>query len=429
MSEEKKPEKTEKPDTPPANDARSTKASDSTSPPSRQVEQAADASRNPKNGAGSPTKPTSDNKNANRAQRSRLFGLALLVFVVIGGLSAVVWWQHNRFENVAREVADRLQKSDERLTTIEQQASQALSLARSQSQTLTQTTQRLNVVSNELASLEQSWQATTTGLDQKLLVNDLRRLLTMANQQLSLMGNVGSAISILESMQTMLEKQNTPSMSELSQAVNTDLARLQASPMVDLGAIASKLDSLIAMTEKAPLLVPDRVNPTVTEPPVDPAAAGSSPPASDPEPMTSDLPWWEQLPDQAQRLASKASRVVIDEFAAMVNVRRANDPQALLLSEEQALALRSNLRSMLLSAQLSLLTRQSDIWRSELSEVEALLNTRFDVEATNTKAALRLAQELLATPISVKLPTLIDSLSALESLDRSVSTPAAPKVN
>jgi len=120
---------------------------------------------------------------------------------------------------------------------------------------------------------------------------------------------------------------------------------------------------------------------------------------------------------------------VIDEFAAMVNVRRANDPQALLLSEEQALALRSNLRSMLLSAQLSLLTRQSDIWRSELSEVEALLNTRFDVEATNTKAALRLAQELLATPISVKLPTLIDSLSALESLDRSVSTPAAPKVN
>ena len=421
MSEEKKPE------TPSAKDARSSKASDNNQSPSK-ADQPVDALRNPKTATGGPPKSTTSKKSGTGASGSRLVGFALLIILVIGGLSAVVWWQHSRFENVAREVADRLQQSDERLTAVEKQASEALGLARAQSQALEQATRRLSVVSNDLASLEQSWQSTTAGLDQQLLVNDLRRLLTMANQQLTLMGNVGSAISILESVRNMLESQDAPGMTELAQTVNTDLARLQALPLVDQTSVASKLDSLIVLSEKAPLLVPDRASPSVTEPQAKPGGE-PSPPASEPESMASDLPWWQQLPEQAQRLASDASRVVVDEFAAMVDVRRANDPQALLLSEEQALALRANVRSMLLSAQLALLTRQSDIWRAELSEVESLLNTRYDLEAADTKAALILAQELLATPISVKLPTLIDSLSALESLDRAVSTPAAPEVN
>ncbi len=421
MSEEKKPE------TPSAKEVHSSKASDGSQAP-RKAEQPVDALRNPKTATGSSPKSSGEKNNANRKAVVRIAGFALLLILVIGGLSAVVWWQHNRFESVAREVADRLQQSDQRLAVLEKQSSEALSLARSQTQALEQATSRLSVVRRDLTSLEQSWQSTTAGLDQKLLVNDLRRLLTMANQQLTLMGNVGSAISILESMRTMLESQETPAMTALAQAINTDLARLQALPMVDPATIASKLDSLIVLSEKAPLLVPDRASPTVTEPPFK-SGVESPPPASEPQAAASDLPWWEQLPEQAQRLASEASRVVIDEFAAMVDVRRANDPQALLLSEEQALALRANVRSMLLSAQLSLLTRQSDIWRAELSEVESLLNTRYDLEAADTKAALVLTQELLATPISVKLPTLIDSLSALESLDRSVSTPAAPEVN
>lgn len=427
MSEEKKPE------TAPDKDKRPAKASDRPTTAASTVDQPIDALRQPKATTTTPTKFGQDKPNPKRANLYRGLGIGLFVVVVMGVLSAVVWWQHQRFEGVAREVADRLQQSGDRMTTLEKQASQALSLARSQAQTLEQTTRRLSLVSHELASLEQVWQSTTLGLDQKLLVNDLRRLLTMANQQLTLMGNVSSAISILESMRTMLEAQETPSMNGLEQAINTDLARLREVPLVEPAAISSQLDSLIALSGKAPLLVPDRVNPTVTEaatdPATDPAPAKSVVPEATSKATPSDLPWWQQLPDQAQSLASQASRVVVDEFAAMVSIRRADDPQALLLSEEQALELRANIRSMLLSAQLALLTRQSEIWRSELSEVESLFNTRYDTAALDTKAALRLTQELLATPISVKLPTLTDSLSALELVDRSISMPAAPEGN
>jgi uroporphyrin-3 C-methyltransferase len=411
-----------------ANAAASTTKSAVTSKPS------APSSTSSSSGSAAQAK-TIDAKGSKRSSGSRtVIGFGALAVILIGGLSAVVWWQNQRFETVAREVADRLQRGDARVALIEQQAKQALSLARSQAQTVEQTASRLRVVGNELAALEQSWQASNVGLDQKLLVNDLRRLLTMANQQLVLMGNVSSAIAVLQSMQVMLESQSSPEFNALTQAVNTDLSRLQEVPLIDLAAISAQLDSVIALTGKAPLLVPDRVFPDIVQPPSANKPTGSSQtpsPKAVPEQQDSEsssLPWWQQLPGQAQQLISDASRVMRDEVSNLVSIRRANDAQALLLTEDQAQELRANVRSRLLSAQLALLTRQTDIWRAELEELETLLSTRYDTEAIDTKAALRMVKTLAAKPLTVALPKLADSLSALELLDRAVSVPPVRSV-
>lgn len=386
-------------------------------------------------GPSNPSKPaTTEGGGGGGGGRGVGIGIGVLAVIVIAGLSAVVWWQNQRFETVAREVADRLQQGDARVAQIEKQSSQALSLARSQAQTVEQTTSRLRVMGNEITALEQSWQASNVGLDQKLLVNDLRRLLTMANQQLVLMGNVSSAIAVLQSMQVMLESQVAPEFKGLTQAVGTDLSRLQAVPLVDLAAISAQLDSLIALSGSAPLLVPDRVFPDIAQSSSPPTPAANNQivkPDGTPDTPSpaSHLPWWQQLPDQAQRLLSEASRVMRDEVSSLVSIRRANDPQALLLSDEQAQELRANVRSRLLSAQLALLTRQTDIWHAELAEVGSLLRTRYDTEAIDTKAAMRVAQSLIAKPLTVPLPALTDSLSALELLDRTVSVPTVSGAN
>jgi len=420
------------------------KLTDTDAPAKSALDQPVDALRQPKGSpsgsatdgaksAATPTKPTASTpqKSPRSGKSGAGIGLGILAVAVIAGLSAVVWWQHQRFESVAREVADRLQRSDTRVAQIEQQASQALSLSRAQAQTVEQTASRLRVVGNELAALEQAWQASSVGLDQKLLANDLRRLLTMANQQLVLMGNVSSAIAVLQSMQVMLESQVLPEFNSLTQAVNTDLARLQEVPFIDLAAISAKLESLIALSGRAPLMIPDQVSPQMSSPLSDdaPEQRDLTPTPAAPTNQQSTGPWWQQLPSQAQRIASEASRVVRDEVASLVSIRRADDPQALLLTQEQAQALRANIRSRLLSAQLALLTRQTDIWQAELSQVQLMLQTRYDTEALDTKAALRLTQELIATPLSFPLPTLTDSLSALELLDRAVSVPSVSGAN
>lgn len=386
-------------------------------------------------GSASPAKPGDTHGTQSRSGSQTVIGFGVVAIIVIGGLSAVIWWQNQRFETVAREVADRLHRGDARVALIEKQAEQALSLARSQAQTVEQTASRLRVVGNELAALEQSWQASNVGLDQKLLVNDLKRLLTMANQQLILMGNVSSAIAVLQSMQVMLESQTSPEFSGLTQAVNTDLSRLQEVPLIDLAALSAQLDSVITLTGKASLLVPDHVSPEIVQTPSVDKRSGANQTAS-PEAAPdqqanepSNLPWWQQLSGQTQQLISDASRVLRDEISNLVSIRRANDPQALLLTEDQAQDLRANVRSRLLSAQLALLTRQTDIWRAELAEVETLLNTRYDTEAIDTKAALRMVKALFAQPLIVPLPSLADSLSALKLLDRAVSVPPVSSVS
>ena len=123
------------------------------------------------------------------------------------------------------------------------------------------------------------------------------------------------------------------------------------------------------------------------------------------------------------RWGSDATSVLAREFADVMSIRKASDPQALLLSEEQAIQLRANVRAMLLSAQLALMTRQADIWRSELTQVQSLLNTRFDVEALDTKAALTVLKELLAAPVAVPVPQISDTMSALASADRAITIP------
>jgi uroporphyrin-III C-methyltransferase len=355
-------------------------------------------------------------------QERRAWGLPVLALLVIAALLAGLWWQQERFNVVTQEIAQRLQASDERSARAEQLARQASSLASAQRDTITKIEQRLRITANELAVLEQAWQTANKGLDQTLLVNDLRRLLMLANQQLALMGNVDSAIAIMESVLQLLEGHNLPQLAGLQQAVLTDLSRLRIVPAIDLGGLSAKLDSLIALTGKAPLLVPDGVSPrlmTGTPPATAPLAQPSSPPATAP---TDADPWWQRWSRTGVHWVSESGRVLSREFADVVSIRRANDPQALLLSEEQALQLRANVRSMLLSAQLSLLMRQASIWRSELSEVESLLNTRYETDALDTKAALRLVRELLAAPLAVQLPAITDSLSALASAERALTT-------
>lgn len=371
-------------------------------------------------------------------------GVVLGLVLIAAALGAGLWWQQQRFETVAREVATRLQQSDQLVTQARQNADQALSLANAQREALSQLTQELSVTANELKTLQQAWQAANEGLDQTLLLNDLRRLINMSNQELVLFGNVTSAVSILTSVQSMLQAQTVPALRNLLQAVTTDLARLRALPQVDVAILSSNLDSLIVLTGKAPLLVPEASRLIAASgmggagnPASGDAANGLANSAVDGPGSTvgrtgeaasgasgaAVVPWWQQASGAVQRWSSEAATVMAREFSNLLSIRKADDPQALLLSEEQAIQLRANVRAMLLSAQLALMTRQADIWRSELSEVQSLLNTRYDTQALDTKASLKLLDELMQAPVAAQVPNISATLSALAAATRTLSIP------
>jgi uroporphyrin-III C-methyltransferase len=370
-------------------------------------------------------------KKANGVWTALFVGL-LLVVVALG---VGVWWQQQRFETVVQEIASRLRESDQQALQALQQASRAVSIASAQRDTVNRLNRELNVTMNELRTLQQAWEAANEGIDQTLLLNDLKRLINMANQELVLFGNVNSAVSILTSVDGMLEIQTAPVLKSLQQAVVTDLSRLRAVAQIDVANLSTKLESLIQLTAAAPLLSPAgsfnqpsrdgvaRQNRDAARS-VEPATAANNAPDS----ATASEPWWsswDTATTTVGRWASDASAVVLREFSDVMSIRKADDPQALLLSEEQSMQLKANVRAMLLSAQLALMTRQAGIWRSELTEVQSLLNTRYDREAFDTKAALNLLNELLEAPIAQKLPQITDTLSALATAERTLTIPDA----
>jgi uroporphyrin-3 C-methyltransferase len=213
----------------------------------------------------------------------------------------------------------------------------------------------------------------------------------------------------------------------VQRAISLDLDRLRSVPLIDITQLSSRLETLSALVARAPLLLPDAAAPLIaSEAPSVQRVPTPSESAQAPSPAltAAEQTWWQRALDQSLLWSKSAAALVVREFAGVVSIQRVSDANALMMSPEQGALLRANLRTRVLTAQMALLMNQAPVWRAELAQVQQSLVSRFDPKATDTIAALRLVQELAAIQIAVSLPSIKDSLSALESVRSSEPSPA-----
>ncbi len=361
--------------------------------------------------------------------------IVLLLLVVLLGVGA--WFQQKRFNTTGREVATQIQTFTTALTQVQRESKQALALAESHATRIAQLEQSLRESQNQFAALESAWETFNKGMEDTMLANDIERLLTLTSQQLRLAGNVNNAIMALETALSTLIRADRPAFAGLQRAINTDLDRLRAQPLIDVPVLSGRLDTLMSLVARAPLLVPDAAAPRIADivtpttaaapatavaavKPVDPA------PTADPTLSISQLAWWSEAWMRAvvslKQTSKTVAAVLARELSAVVSIQRVNDANALLMSPEQGAQLRANLRTRLLTAQMALLMHQPSVWRTELTAVESSLLERFDPKSVDTIAATRLVKDLAAVPVSLSLPDIVDSIAALESVRLSETT-------
>ncbi len=347
----------------------------------------------------------------------------LVALVAAGG----TWFLQKRFEQTGREFAKQVQGLTSQLNEARQDSTQALGQAQSQARRIAQLEQAQLEAKSQYAALEQIWAGANKGMEDVILANDVDRLLTTANQQLRLAGNVNNAIVTLEAAQSLLVRADRARFVGVQRAISLDLDRLRAVPLIDITQLSSRLETLSALVARAPLLLPDAAAPVIANeaPSVQrvPTPSGSAQAPSPALPSTQQ-PWWQRALDQSLVWSKSAAAMVAREFAGVVSIQRVSDANALMMSPEQGALLRANLRTRVLTAQMALLMNQAPVWRAELAQVQQSLVSRFDPKATDTIAALRLVQELAAIQIAVSLPSIKDSLSALESVRSSEPGPA-----
>lgn len=356
-------------------------------------------------------------KAARTPTRSGLRIALVLVVIVALALAGGLWYQQKIFKRVNADLESRMASASSVASQAREQAQQAVALAQSQAQQLGALQASLRESQAHYQSLEQAFQTLTDSGSDLALVNDIDHLVTIAHQQLALGGNVANAIVALETAQARLARANRSSLASLQQTINGDLDRLRMAATVDVPTLSRQLDTLGGLIATAPLLVPDAAAPGLPAAAPAPADGGAAAQHGDRSDNTANgAGWWRQAAAGVRAWSAGTWASLRHDMGQFISIRRADNPAALLMSPDQASQLRENLRLRVMTAQLALLMRQPGVWKSETRALAQALDTRYDKQAAETRQARKIAEGLADTAIDEKLPTVANSLQALQAL-------------
>jgi len=213
-------------------------------------------------------------------------------------------------------------------------------------------------------------------------LGEIEQTLTFASQQLQLTGNVAAAQAMLVNVDLKLSQLGRPELINLRQALARDIDTIKAQPTLDLSGMIVKLDNLAASLDKLPLSIDGYQVPVPAAPKVE--------------------------GDRLKRFAAE----VWHEIKQLIQIRRMDRADALLLSPEQAFFVRENIKLRLMDARTALLLRDEATFRADIKAVLGYMKQHFDARSPVTTGAVNLLQQYASQSLPLKLPDLGGSLAA-----------------
>lgn len=347
--------------------------------------------------------------------------LAVSVLVVI--VAAAGWWyMQQRFLAQERQNALRLQESESRAASLEEQVRQLRDLQQ-QLQT------RGNALETRVAESSAQQEQLQALYDDVARVRgdarlaEVERAITLANQHLAVSGNVKGALLALEGAEKQLADSEQSQAIGLRRVILQDIEKLKSLPEVDLVRSVARMDEVLSRVETLPFLG-DPDAPAADAPGglgMAPAATEETAPEEEPaEAPVADEPTDDSLSGKFKRwyhdllgAGSRAATAAHEEFTSLVKIRRIDEPDRYLLGPDQKRSIRQGLRLQLLSARINLLNRNEALFRQDLAKSVETIQRFFDVEKPEVKSSINLLTELQSEPLQLKLPTLSDSMAAL----------------
>jgi uroporphyrin-3 C-methyltransferase len=320
----------------------------------------------------------------------RLHGGRLVFAVVAVALLAVLlfFWMdtRGRITSTQDEVAKQLRELDLEVREARSQARRAQDLVQELQGRVSQFDAKVSEYQSQQAALEALYQELSRSRDEWQLA-EVEQVLTIAQQQLQLSGNVRAALLALELAESRLARTDRPQFLPVRRALTRDIERLKAAPALDLPGMSFKLDRLIGSADTLPLAFEERAERAVSRP------AG-----------TTD-----------GRVLERLGFEIWNELKQLVVVRRIDTAEAPLLAPSQAYFLRENLRLRLLNARLSLLNRDEAGYREDMRAAQAWIRRYFDPRGRQVGEVLAQIRQLDSASLSFDMPSIAESLEAVRS--------------
>lgn len=324
------------------------------------------------------------------AARPHASPLALIALLIASlSMAAAAWsWFDSR-----ERIRDLKTELGRLLAETGKEASETRLLARNADDAMRQVSEKLGHLEGQVASsqqqqlsLESLYKELSQGRDQWALA-EIEQVLLTAAQQLQLAGNVKAAIIALEGADNRLQRLDKPQFTALRRAIAADLANLRAVPSLDEVGASARIEALVARHADWPL-----ASAQVSEAAPAPRGAGR---------------------------AADLGHELWAELKRLVQIRRIDGNESVLLPPDQAYFLRENLRLRLLSARLALLSQDQAAFQADLNAVSEMLERNFNTRDAGVVDAIKEAKRLASLQIAHKLPGIDASLAALDAYKES----------
>lgn len=256
----------------------------------------------------------------------------------------------------------------------------------------------------QLAALDQTQQrlqGEMQGLQNRVLdLNDKRPndwmlaeseyLVRMAGRKLWLEHDLVSAITLLGNADERIAALNDPSLMPIRKALAEDIAKLKGMPRIDREGLTLKLAALSDQIELLPL-------------------------------STVSMPEAKAEPDQAvstnpDEWESNLKKNWVKFTENFVTIRRRDGAVEALLSPQQEIFLRENLKTKLLQAQLSVYREQQALYEDSLDKAQRWLSQYFDTDNSATRYMQGEIDKLKGEQIQIDYPAQFKTQAMLEQV-------------
>jgi len=331
----------------------------------------------------------------NRVRNPSLFAKTALILVLLALFTLAWQWLNtrHRFNEVEKTLSQKLE-------TYQALNQQSLALAKQAEERSTQANARTVILEQKLNESRDQQEVLQTLYDQlaenreATALAEVEQLITVANQQLQLAGNVKSALLALQAADKRMQPLDLPRAIQLREVFAAEIEKLRKLPQVDLVRMSAGLNEIADLTDTLPLI--SERQPTLNAE------------ANNKIAIKQDTKNTVQL-NSLQKFGNN----VWHDIKNLVTIDRIDKPEPPLLGNDQAFYLRENLKLRLLTARIALLQHDEATYRADIKTVNSWLNQYFDTKHPNTVRVAKLLDKVSAKNINIELPDLKESIAAV----------------
>ncbi len=338
---------------------------------------------------------------------------AVLLTALCAAAVMYAWNTQQRVKGLEQQLVKRQEDSSAQAAEAQMLARQAQDSSRDAAAKLALLEVRVAEVALQRTQLEELIQAMSRSRDENN-VADVESVIRVAMQQTAITGSAEPLVIALKQAEERLARQNQPRLEGVRRAIAQDLERVRAAGAVDVSTLAIRLDEVVRQVDELPLLSAPQAQRDAARPGARGAApAASVPAAADAAASAPPDPAWTEV--LGERWAALGARVWA-EVRRLVRVTPIDQPEAMLVSPEQAFFVRQNLKLRLLNARLALLSRQFDTAQSDLRDAQSALERYFDRSAKRTANAIDLVKQVGSQARQVIVPRPDATLAAIAAV-------------